>query len=75
MLNIPHTNALPLVSPVNYHILPDLISTREWMTALFISEVYSESLRLHRRVLIVTKRIGFVYRMFQLGCTCRMEDG
>ena len=36
VLNIPHTNTLPLVLPVNYCILQDLINTRGWMTRLLI---------------------------------------
>ena len=32
MLKITHTNALLVVSPVNYRILPNLIDTQAWMT-------------------------------------------
>jgi len=31
-LNVAHTNALLIVSPVNYRILPNLINTWAWIT-------------------------------------------
>jgi len=35
---IPCTNALCQVSPVNYHILPDLINTLLWITVQLIGD-------------------------------------
>ena len=38
MLDIPCTNTLQQVSPVNYRIPTDSINTRAWMTRQLISE-------------------------------------